>query len=274
MGLEKLPVIRHLKDTDNLRDYEMDNPLMPSQEAEAQTIGKQLATEVLKEECRAIFLIVSPKRRAIETAGLIQRYFHNNHNNLKVSVSINDNLRELDQGQLILPHDYVSGTSFEPLPRAWEIFWDETFIKHNNPLYKFGDPVAQDGIPEYPELLGFFERYGECYRDLALRLYTLAHEFGKNLDRFKKIKPVVITHGSPVAIFKELERIAHDIQNGKDELKTGDLMRLTWDNFVSQEKDKQHPEFGSMQYISLENLTNTGILKRLHDEIISLKGLR
>lgn len=274
MRLEKLPVIRHFKDTDNLRDYEMDNPLMPSQEAEARTIGEQLAADVLKEEYKAILLVVSPKKRAIETAGLIQHYFHNNHDNLKVSVSINDNLRELDQGKLILPEDYVSRTFFKPLPRAWEVFWDETFVNYNNPLYKFGDPMIQNNIPRYPELLGFFETYGECYRDLSLRLYTLVYEFGKNLDRFKKIKPVVITHGSPVAIFKELELVARDIQNGKDGLKTGGLMRLTWDNFVSREKDKQHPEFGSTQYISLENIANPGILKRLQDEIISLKELK
>ncbi len=201
-AVESLAVIRHLQDIDNLVQNGTDNPLAPNQDRIAIAFGTQLVQEAKQQDYHGIALISSPKKRAMETAQIIQRGIIQSGDQFRVSLIINHNLRELDQGKFVFPPGYRPGDFFEPLADAWQIFWSETFIDDHNLLYRFGSPYSH-GKLRYPKLKDNFLSYGENYRDYAVRLYSAVCDFGERIGRLRYLKPVVITHDSPVGFIKE-----------------------------------------------------------------------
>lgn len=268
-SIESLPVIRHFKNVDDLISNGTDNPLAPNQEALAHEIGNRLVQEAKDKCCRGLVLITSPKKRTQETAQIIQKRIL--ENNLKAPLVINHNLRELDQGKFVLPPEYKAGDFFEPLSEAWKAFWSETFIDHNNLLYRFGDPYSQ-GELRYPELQGHFLSFGESYRDYSVRLYSAVYDFGKRLNNFKQLKPVIVTHDSFRVNFLELENIGKEIHNGNLSVTPGSLPRLTWDNYCAH-KPSQLLDYGKVSVVSTSSLLDPEVLNILQQEINILNQL-
>lgn len=268
--LEALTIIRHLKDVNNLGVHGTDSPLEPGQESTASEVGRKLYEEAKKDGFQGILFISSPKTRAIETANIMRKNISDINVVFKTGLAVDPNIRELDQGKFRLPPDYIPGTYFMPLKKAWTAFWGETFTNHN-PLYRFGSANAE-GQLKYPELVDHFEHPGECYKDQAIRLYSSVYEMGKSLDKFHRVKPVVIAHGAPLAIFRELEQIAKDVQNGVIDIPVGGLVQLSWDYFERRTQD-QHPDYGQLSQISLSALYDPMILGILKREIDYLRQL-
>ncbi|HEX9008019.1 MAG TPA: hypothetical protein VF837_02045, partial [Patescibacteria group bacterium] len=191
--------------------------------------------------------------------------------NFKTGIIVNPNLRELDQGKLKLPDDYQSGTYFAPLKEAWSAFWNESFIVSHDLTYRFGSSFAQ-GELKYPNFSKYFEYPGESYKDETIRLYTAIHEFGKKINHNCRIKPIVVTHGAPLAIFRELELIANDVLMEKLDLRPGQLVQMSWDYFAKR-KTNQHPDYGQACELTITSLFDNRIRKLLEQEINYLKEL-
>lgn len=268
-NIESITVIRHFRDVDNLIANGTDNPLAPGQEDKAIEFGNQLSMQAKAEGYRGIVLITSPKKRAVETARIIQEGVSEAKDPPKTKVVVNYNLRELDQGILMFPPDYKPGMYFEPLTIAWNAFWEETFASRNL-LYRFGSPYSRGQLC-HPELQGYFSSYGECYRDHAVRLYSSVYDFGQRLNRFRYFKPIVVTHDAPRVIFKELEFIAKQIQEDKIVVSSGGLAQLTWDTYSGHEPS--HLAFGEVSILSTLALSDPKVKDILYREINILKQL-
>lgn len=268
--VEYIPVVRHLKDIDNLVANGTDNPLAPGQNEVAIKFGNQLAKDAKAEGYCGVVLVTSPKRRTIETAQIIQEGILQSENGFKASLVVNHNLREINQGKLIFPSGYKPGDFFNPLSDAWRAFWSETFIDNQNLLYPFGSPYVR-GELQHPELNGHFLSYGECYRDYAVRLYSAVYDFGLRLHNFRRLKPIVVTHDSPRVIFRELEFIGGQIQARAINITPGDLPQLTWDTYSTHEPSRLN--FGEVSVLSTTALSDQKVLDVLKREIIVLKQL-
>ncbi|MBI3633307.1 MAG: hypothetical protein HY226_03385, partial [Candidatus Vogelbacteria bacterium] len=181
----------------------------------------------------------------------------------------------IDQGKFILPADYKIGGQFLGLELANKIFSKEVFgSASGNLLYKFGDPVLQsDGTYKYPELVPYFESYGESNRDLLLRLYDLVIRTSKKMDKFgAKTKVVVVTHAQLYQIFRDLSTVAEMVTNGGLDLQEGELPKLCWELYSKRFKNEK-PTYG-VNYISIENLFDPKVVELLNREIEYLKSLK
>lgn len=140
-----VPVLRHLNDVDDLSKPGRDGNLIEGQEEEARIIAHDIYSNMIKDGKRAVFMICSPKIRAIQTAKLIQDEIYKKDKNFKVRIVSDSNLSSLFEGEFILPNNYIPGDRFETLPKANKIFHKETFdLENPNELYRFGDPVKQE----------------------------------------------------------------------------------------------------------------------------------
>lgn len=268
--LECIPVVRHLRDVNNLREFGTNAPLADGQGNEVSDTARTLCESCENEGYKGILFITSPTRRAVETAILIQQGVRSSEQALKTRVSVDLNIRELDQGTLNLPADYVAGSYFPPLKVAWDAFWKESFDWHDL-KYHFGDPNTSRGVV-YPELIDTFIKTGESYRDQCVRIYTSVLGMGRNLARFRNVMPVVVTHGAPLAIFRDLESIGHDVESGVTNFDLGKLADLTWE-YYQKKNGGQHQDYGASLVVGVSSLYNPLILKRLEMEINYLKRL-
>jgi len=146
------------------------------------------------------------------------------------------------------------------------VFWDEVSNKGNY-KYSFGDPVKQeDGSYLYPEFAGFFKEYGESYLEQNIRLYKSIVKLYNNMDRLQKTKFVVITHGASLAIYKEMELIAHQLVNDGFDPEVGTIMDLTWEYFKKRPYDIAS-KYGHIETIDVTPLLNLQVIDRLKLEI-------
>lgn len=231
---QNLLIIRHLKDINDLSNSR-DSSLESGQEAEAEHIAEAIYADFELSEAEAIFLNVSSKKRAIETAGLIKKAILKNHREVKVSINSDDRLADLDHGQYKLPEGYKIGDHFSVFEDAWKIFTDETFNKHNID-YRFGDSyVESNGNEKYPELSECFTNPGESYREVCIRLYSSILDFYNNRERFVKsgIKLYVLTHSLPFGIFRSMIGLSQEYDTGRLDFKKGELINLCWKYYNS-----------------------------------------
>ena len=270
-----IPVIRHFEDIDDLLNFGRDGNLVPGQESKAVLIAQDIYTEVKKEGKGAVMFICSNKKRAIQTADLIVGELRKVDDKLKLRIVAEKNLDAIQQGKPILPPDYKPGDKFIGFDLANKIFTKEVFaFDDGNHLYKFGDPVLQDdGSYKYPELVPYFESYGESNRDLLLRIYDLIVRIYEKLDKLNsKTEVVVVTHAQLYQIFRDLNMVANMVKNEELELVTGELPKLCW-NLYSERFKNEKPTYG-INYISIENLRDPEMIGLLKKEIEHLKNLK
>jgi len=275
---EKIMVVRHLDDVDDLRRYGRDGVLIPGQEDRAEDIAKEIYSEIKNDGKKAILFVTSPKIRARETARLVADSLRKMDNSLKIRFTAEDDLRVMDQGDFVLPDDYKQGDSHAGLKLAGKVFAKEVHASDgpdgvDNYGYKFGDPVLMpDGSFKYPELNGYFNECGESYKDVLVRLYLLIIETHEKLFKLEgKTKLVVITHGQPSQIFKDLIKVAQMIKSGEAQFTTGKLAKLCWD--VYNKRDDSEKVTGRVDVLSLEELGDPKMIKILKDEIDYLNKL-
>ncbi|MCX6716486.1 MAG: hypothetical protein NTV72_01015 [Candidatus Taylorbacteria bacterium] len=272
MNPEKINLIRHFDDVDNLRLYDRDAILMPDQEYKAEAIAEELYTEIKRDGEKAVMFITSPRIRAKDSAKMIADSLLRIDNSLKVRFSVNDDLRVIDQGSFIIPEDYKEGDKYEGLILAGKAFSKETHGSDStggvdNYNYRFGDPVLlADGTFKYPELSNFFERYGETYKELLIRIYRLVIKTYEKLDKMNGgTKLVVITHGQPSQIFKDLKKAAQMIKNKEIKYTEGELAKLCWE--IYKKRDNSEKVTGRLDTLSLDELSDPDMIDLLKKEI-------
>ena len=264
--------MRHLEDIDDLRKEGRDSELMPGQEQNAARMAHEILDDARHSGKEAIMLVCSSKKRGAQTADLIADQIRHIDGKMKVRVSSEDGLVSLDQGEPALPEGYKPGDKFRGSSIANNIFNHEAFERGND-TYRFGDPVSLgNGDYKYPELSGYFKKYGESNKDLMMRVYELLIRMSAKVGKLEgKTKIVVVTHAQLYQVFKNLSEIAQEVEQGRLHVRTGEVPRLCWE--VYQKRMKEGAPTYEANYVSVEELCNPGIVQLLRDELAYLKNL-
>jgi len=266
---KKINILRHIEDIDDLRENR-DGSINWEKKDDAIQIADQIIKEAQEGNSSIVCFITSPKKRVQQTAGLVIEEIRKK-TKLKTILFKEPNMREMDQGEFKVPHDYKYGVFRPEIKRAWDIFWNETFLRKNF-AYRFGSCFNAKGEKEYKDLENFFSKTGEKYIEFCLRLYSSVLEMAKNsnLINREKIKIIVMTHSVPLLIFKELEDIAKKISTEGFDFETGTLMQSCWDN-LKKRIINGATNYSYVESLSINYLNNPVVLKKLEDEISFMK---
>lgn len=273
---EKMAIVRHLEDHDDLKKFELDGILKPGQEEEVFKISDELIELALDDDSESIDLFSSSKKRSLETA----QKLHDTINDIKPGFAkMTEDVRvaDLNQGTLNLPENYSEGQNFQPLRDAWDIFWDETFVK-GDLLYRFGSPVSSDGTRKFPKLEGAFLEYGECYAQLAERLYDFVYDLFTQ-ERYLRDKRTIglVGHSITFGVMHELAVIAKDYN---EEFPTvpiplGELPKITWEYFEKLKNSvlSKNPEYGEVGFCDISGLKDEVFLENISVERDMLRAI-
>lgn len=268
---QEILMLRHFKDINDLR-YSRDSSIESGQEELAFSVAIKIYEDFKNNpDNKSIFLSVSNKKRAFESANLIVSQIKKIDCNVKIFVISSNDLIDLDHGEYNLPNDYKVGDFYPTFDKAWEIFTNETF-NNNNPNYRFGDPVLNsEGLATYPELIGCFTRFGENYREICIRLYKSILKIYANKERFLKngIKPYILTHSLPFGIFRSLVDISEKVRNENFNFETGTLMKICWDYYNSGKLSRSN--YGQLSGVPVKLIDNDKFIEILEKEVYFLE---
>lgn len=272
----KIPIAEHLEDRDDLL-MGRDTELIAGQEHLAEELADKIYHHAIENGIKALIFCVSPKKRVFETAKLVEKSLRERPFKIHIVFDVDQNLREMDQGEFILPADYKAGDEFKGLSVARKIFMQE-IQNPNDPTkenlnYHFGDPVAlEDGAYKYPELKEYFTEPGESFKEMLIRYFSEVVKLSENLDRFSdKTEPVVFTHGQPRQFFIILEEIAYKMMKEGYTFKLGDLPRMCRDAY--KPRIQGIAPYGQVGFVSLEGVRNPEFIQLLKEEIAILESL-
>ncbi len=270
---KKIPIVKHLEDIDDLT-ISRDTGIIPGQKNLARKLADEIYKYSLENEYKKLIFTISSKKRAIETAKFVRDILLKKKSQIKIIFNIDENLREIDQGNFVLPSDYEAGDYFNGLKIAGKVFSKEIFLEEDNLTYQFGDFSTKDTENKYPELKQYFRSYGESYKDILLRFYNQAIKLSNNIRKLnnKNIGIVVFTHGQPHQIFTDLSLVTEKIKNDGYVLKKGDLPRTCWNLYKARKKGVI--PFGEITYVSVENIYDENMIKLLKREIKFLENLK
>lgn len=219
--------VRHLEDEEALMTYGFDTPLKKGQETIITEIGNTIIEDSEKLGKEKISFIFSTQKRTSSTATLVRDAMLSKKENLDISLEPDARLTDLDQGRILFPENYKDGDHLPALPKAWDIFWEESFNKKNL-LYRFGDSVKQaNGTYLYPELNPTFDKPGESCAEFTYRLY----DFLSSLEHrdYAQTLNVIIGHTATVFIMHEFLEIAEDLSKlPVPHIPLGELPALSW----------------------------------------------
>lgn len=271
---DSVPVIRHLDDVDDLRQFGRDGILLENQESEAKKYADELVDALHTENKQALLLLCSTRKRGVQTGEIISDEIKKRDSKIKVAIVQNESLANMYEGVVNLPDDYQAGDKFPGFVIGKKVFFDEVFGENQNLLYRFGDPVdLGDGNYKYPELKGQFSEYGESHRDFMVRLLNLVMDTAHNIERLhKKVKIVAITHSLQYQMFYDLQSIAEDIVKRGVEVDIGKVHMLCWEKY--QERMLQGPPTYDVRHIDISNLCDPKIIEVLEKEIEYLSNLK
>ena len=266
-------LLRHLKDVEDLRNSR-DCGIESGQEDRAEEIAQRILSDANEKNAKIVILFTSKKRRATESTNLIAECLRKDKPGIRVIISPNPNLIDLDQGEYILPDDYKVGDNYEPLKVAWDAFVTETF-DHGNPDYQFGDPIINsDGVAVYPALKGYFTRYGESRSDISLRIYKAIVEGYKIKERIfsSTILNIVLTHSLPYALIKNLAEVARKMKEENFTLAEGTLYKVCWDIYKEDKSGQYESQYGDFSEIKIDQMEDVKFITMLQDEIKYLEN--
>lgn len=280
MSMERpsIPVVRHFDEEDILTLKGRDGEILPGQEEKAQIAAKLIHSEMIKNNQRSVFFIVSTKKRTYQTADLITKELLKIDNKIKVNESVEAGLEAINEGEFIIPEGYMPGDHFVGLELASKAFDSEVYrsmgnLHANNFLYRYGDPLLlEDGTYKYPELCKYFKKPGENYKEILIRIYKIIVATHKKIEKLEKnTKVVVVTHGQPAQIFKDLCAVADKVKNGHLDFKKGKLPDLCWAEY--NKRDVSARVTGQTDLVSIDNLSNPELISKLEEEITYLETI-
>lgn len=267
--------IRHFEDINAIRKFGTDAGLHEGQENLATETAQQLIRIAEASKASNIELFSSDHKRTSETAILVDKAIKELRPGFS-EVNIDSRLRDLGQGELILPPEYVDGELFEPLRDAWGHFWSETFEK-GDMLYRFGEPMSRDGSRTYPKLKGVFAVPGECYAQLAERYYDFIYSvLSQESTQTPKRMMAVVGHSITFGIMHELSQIAKDYSHPyRRPIGFGNLPQLTWEYFDKLKATVLvgNPGFGEMAVFDVSDLKDGAFIEQIAIERDALRAL-
>ena len=193
-----LVVIRHGQDG-SLLTTALDEPLISETIEDVNILSRETADWFKSWSLfSGVELFYSPKLRVAATADLIAASL--TQNGIAVNHNIVSEVKELYQGSFVIKKEFITDGIYFPLLKSWEAFQEE--LRLGNLFYRFGDPLLQaDGTFKYPQLIGWFNRYGENQREFSLRLYYFLESlFSKPTNRLR----IIVSHQ---AILSRIQRL-------------------------------------------------------------------
>lgn len=167
-----LVLIRHGVDVPTL-SQDLNQPLIEETKPDIRTLSKQLIRFCGRIGASKTIIHHSNRLRAIQTTDIVAEELF--AANLSTVIHETSGVREIYQGNFRITEDHVHGTDYKPLQDAW-IAWQQK-LDACELLYRFGDPITDDlGKSQYPDLVGWFEQFGEHQADFSLRLYRLLRD--------------------------------------------------------------------------------------------------
>lgn len=267
--------VRHFEDINAIRKFGTDAGLHEGQENLAMETAQQLIIIAEENEASRIELFSSDHKRTSETATLVDEAIKELKPGFS-EVRIDSRLRDLGQGEVILPSEYRDGELFEPLRDAWGYFWSETFEK-GDMLYRFGESTSRDGSRTYPKLEGAFSVPGECYAQLAERYYDFIYSvLLQQSTQSPKILTAVVGHSITFGIMHELSQIAKDYSHPyRRPIGFGNLPQLTWQYFDKLKSTvlAGNPGFGEMAVFDVSDLKDEAFIEQIAIERDALRAL-
>jgi broad specificity phosphatase PhoE len=261
-----LLIIRHLRDINDLANGR-DSSIEADQEVIALEIAQEIYADFEQSGASAIFLSVSSKKRALETAELIRKQMKSSIDDVHFFISPDENLVDLDHGEFILPENYMVDDFYAPIAKAWQVFSNETFNK-NNYGYRFGDSMPNsDGTSQYPELAEVFTKPGDSHQDISRRLYKYILDVHSLKPRFEagKIRPYILTHSLPFSELRSMADISNKVRDEEFTFETGELMALCWDYYNSGKIGSS--DYGQIATGLTEIINNDVFIQMIRDEI-------
>lgn len=181
-----LILCRHGVD-DNTLTVELNQPLIEETKEDIVVLGDEISEFGLDIGIPSFGIDSSNRLRAIQTADILADQIRKAE--IEVVLSESDRIREIKQGDFIIK-DHVDGEDYQPLLDAWSV-WQQK-LDDCELLYRFGDPLIDSmGGARYPELVGWFNEFGENQQEFSIRLYLyLLDLISGPVERF----PVVVCH--------------------------------------------------------------------------------
>lgn len=266
-----IPTIRHLDDETDLKKYGRNPPIKEGQEEVVEDFASEILNS-LDKNVKFLFFITSSKLRCVQTAQAIKNSIKIKCPDLKITISENGGLSNLDDGDFILPADYKDGDLFQGFKVAGKIFTTKVF-DDSDLLYKYGDSnIDQEG--ERFLLQEYFRSPGSNYKDFLLNFFNSILEFSKNINRFdKRIRPVIITHSQQYQMLYDLCTIAIDLLGNKIIIEPGEIYKECWTRYKKR-VTKELPPIYDVRYLDMSVLANPQIIDRLNAEIKALEETR
>jgi broad specificity phosphatase PhoE len=263
----------HLEEHNDLKKWERDAPLdmdIPGNKEALSKIIDALAQKIKTSNRKAVLFISSSKLRSQQTSELIAKELKQNlGDDIKFRFNTESDLDGNDQGQFIIPDEYVAGEVFEGLKLAGKIYLSE-FSVNKNLNYRFGDPfLLENGEYKYPELLQFFSKSGESYKEPLIRIFNSVLEMSRKAEKLEQnTEIVIVAHGLTYHILQGMTIVAEDFLKDGSIFQKGELPFKIWDEYLKRTVELKDTAYG---FIDISNLGNPELIKILQEEIDYLK---
>ncbi|MEK9178008.1 MAG: phosphoglycerate mutase family protein [Patescibacteria group bacterium] len=212
-----LVLIRHGVDVSVL-SKDLNQPLTEGTKPDIRTLAKQVIKFCGKTRTKTTRIWHSNRLRAIQTASIIAEEFFSADIPTEMSETVG--VREIYQGDFVIKN-HTHGNDYKPLVDAWQAW--QAKLDASELLYRFGNPnIGESGKAEYPELEGWFEKFGEHQADFSLRVYSFLKEMlecgGDDLH-------IVIGHQASCSRIQRIMSAAITIANAHD-FQSGEFVKF------------------------------------------------
>ncbi|HEU0080462.1 MAG TPA: hypothetical protein VFQ72_00340 [Candidatus Paceibacterota bacterium] len=210
-------LIRHGVDVPIL-SQDLNQPLIEETKSDIKTLSKQLIKFCGSNNTKRIILRHSNRLRAIQTASILAEELF--AIDMPIEIMETSGVREIYQGDFIIK-DHVVGMGYRPLVDAWNA-WQKK-LDACELLYRFGDPlIDSSGKAEFPELIGWFTKFGEHQGDFSLRLYRMLREVFESLGDDLQ---VIVGHQASCSRIQRIISAALQITSA-DDFQPGNFVRF------------------------------------------------
>lgn len=214
---EVFVLIRHGVDI-SILDNTLDQPLTEETKPDIRVLGEQLIQLCRLLGVGIVCLRYSNRLRAVQTATIIAEELSDV--GLSAEMMETPGVREVYQGKFIV-RDHKCGTEYQPLVAAWNAW--QAKLNACELDYRFGDPAClSKGRYEFPDLIGWFNQFGETQREFSLRLYQMLHDM---LSVASDHLQVVIGHQASCSRIQRVISSVSQLSSG-DTFEPGEFVRV------------------------------------------------
>lgn len=210
-------LVRHGVDVPVLTQ-ELDQPLVEEFKLDIRVLGQQILRFCESIGVSRVVIRHSSRLRAFQTAEILADELCSER--LPVNLVEAAGFREIYQGDFMIK-SYVAGKEYKPLVDAWNAWQKKLNACELN--YRFGNPLIDgSGNAEFPELIGWFNKFGEHQGDFSLRLYCALK---KVFEDTSGALQVVVGHQASCSRVQRIISATQEL-SGADDFVPGDFVKF------------------------------------------------